>query len=75
LEVTVSHKDPIAVSRGRSGGLKGGYARAVKLSAKKAAKARSEKQEEFTGWSDELSEKEQIEVAKIVGVLVEKSQI
>jgi hypothetical protein len=35
LEVAVSHKDPAAVSRGRAGGLKGGYARAKKLSAKK----------------------------------------
>ena len=31
-----------------------------------------ERTEEFTGWWDDLSEKEQIEVAKIVGVLVEK---
>jgi hypothetical protein len=38
LEVTVSHKDPVAVSRGRSGGLKGGYARAFKLSAKTRSK-------------------------------------
>jgi hypothetical protein len=50
LEVTVSHKDLVAVSRGRLGGLKGGRARASKLSAKrrqkiakKAAKARWKK--------------------------------
>lgn len=31
-----------------------------------------ERTDEFTGWWDELSEREQIEVAKIVGVLAEK---
>jgi len=38
LEVIVSHKSPAAVSRGRLGGLKGGNARAMKLSAKKRSK-------------------------------------
>lgn len=31
-----------------------------------------ERTEEFTSWWNDLSEKEQIEVAKVVGVLVEK---
>lgn len=50
LKVTVSHKDPKAVKRGKAGGLKGGFARAAKLSAgrrrqiaKSAAKARWKK--------------------------------
>lgn len=50
LEVAVSHKSAAAVSRGRLGGLKGGKARAAKLSAKarttiarKAAKTRWKK--------------------------------
>ena len=50
LKVTVIHKSAAAVSRGRLGGLKGGKARALKLSAKqrktiaaKAAKARWKK--------------------------------
>jgi len=38
LEIAVSHKDPAAVSRGRAGGLKGGKARAFKLSAKSRQK-------------------------------------
>jgi hypothetical protein len=47
LKVTVAHKDSAAVSRGRLGGLKGGRARARKLTSQKrkqiakiAAKAR-----------------------------------
>jgi hypothetical protein len=50
LEVHVSHKSAQAVARGRKGGLKGGKARAAKLSSKKrkqiakiAAKARWKK--------------------------------
>ncbi len=50
LEVAVSYKDSAAVHRGRLGGLKGGKARAAKLSTKrrktialKAAKARWKK--------------------------------
>jgi hypothetical protein len=50
LEVLVQHKSAAAMSRGRLGGLKGGNARAKKLSAKrrktialKAAKARWKK--------------------------------
>lgn len=35
LEVPAMHKDAAAVSRGRLGGLKGGKARASKLSSKK----------------------------------------
>lgn len=47
LKVEISHKDAKAIARGRQGGLKGGKARAKKLTAKqrktiavKAAKAR-----------------------------------
>jgi hypothetical protein len=50
LEVPVLHKSAVAMARGRLGGLKGGHARAKKLSAKrrktialKAAKARWKK--------------------------------
>lgn len=38
LEVTVSDKDPVAVARGRKGGLVGGKVRASKLSAKSRQK-------------------------------------
>lgn len=38
LKTDVSHKSAQAMARGRLGGLKGGKARALKLSAKKRAK-------------------------------------
>jgi hypothetical protein len=53
---TADGKDPLAVAMGRRGGLKGGPARAAKLSAKqrsesakKAARARWEKRDEKAG--------------------------